>query len=340
LIKFDSEYVLLDHGSGGLLSHQLVTELIAPELGAVHIGLMQDSRILESPFKMFAVTTDSFIVDPLFLGNCNIGHIAVCGTVNDLAVSGAKPLYLTLALVIEEGFAISDLTRILHGVRDAATEANVAIVAGDTKVMRRGEIDKLLINTAGIGRVDNIELCPSVDLIRPGDKIIVTGFLGNDGVHVLSLRHGLGFEQRVQSDCAPLNHLIQNMLTMFGAEVHFIRDITRGGLGTLLNEVSASSRLAIEIDEAKLPLQDETVMLTDMIGVSPLYLANEGNLCIIVNHEIADSCLASIRNEPYGGNSRLIGTVQGSGGNVVMKTKTGQLICVDYLLGQPLARLC
>jgi hydrogenase expression/formation protein HypE len=165
---------------------------------------MEDSRILESPFEMFAMTTDSYVVDPIFLENCNIGHLAVCGTVNDLAVSGAKPLFLTLALILEEGFPISDLIKVLHGVRDAATEANVTITSGDTKVMRRGEIDKLIINTAGIGRVDHNAVCPAISSIRPGDKIIVTGFLGNHGVHVLSLQHGLGFEQRIKSDCAPL----------------------------------------------------------------------------------------------------------------------------------------
>jgi hydrogenase expression/formation protein HypE len=336
----DEGTILLDHGSGGLLSRRLVTEVIVPELGTVHIGLMEDSRILESPFDMFAMTTDSFVLDPIFLGNCNIGHLAVCGTVNDLAVSGAKPLFLTLALILEEGLPISDLIKILHGVRDAAMEANVEIVAGDTKVLRRGEIDKLAINTAGIGRVDNKQSCPAISLICPGDKIIVTGFLGNHGVHVLSLKHGLGFESRIKSDCAPLNHLIHNVLAVFGSKIHFMRDITRGGLATLLNEVCTSSRLSIEIDEVRLPLQLETVMATDMIGISPLHLANEGNLCVIVNDGVADSCLAAIRAEPYGKNANLIGTVQESEGYVVMRTQVGQLKCIDYLRGQPLPRLC
>lgn len=336
----DSTSIVLDHGSGGLLSHELVTGLIAPELGDVHVGRMEDSRLLDIPPGKIAMTTDSFVVDPIFFKNGDIGKIAVCGTVNDLAVSGALPLYLTLALVIEEGFAIADLRRILRSIRDAAREAGVVIVAGDTKVVRRREVDKIFLNTSGVGVLPPGAPALGTRSIRPGDRVIVTGELGNHSVHILSLREGLGYEDRVVSDCAPLNGLIRHTLEACGDHVRFMRDITRGGLGTLLNEVQREVGRAIEIEEARLPIQHETVMACDMLGISPLYLANEGNLCIVVAPEAAEALVETLRAHPYARRATVIGTVKDTVGGVLMRTKDEQLKVVEFLYGTELPRLC
>ncbi|MBK8014829.1 MAG: hydrogenase expression/formation protein HypE [Deltaproteobacteria bacterium] len=355
-------HIVLDHGSGGLLSHELVVEVITKTLGDRHLGKLDDSAVLDCPPGRLAITTDSFVIDPIFFRNGNIGKVAVCGTVNDLSVSGARPLYLTLALVLEEGFPIRDLERILEAVRETAREANVHIVAGDTKVVRRGEVDKIFINTAGVGTLDPRRPHPSVHRIEPGDKVLVTGPLGDHAIHILSLREGLGFEDRVQSDCAPLNGLIAGLIETLGPDVHFMRDITRGGLGTLLNEVQGGRPWRIEIRETDLPIKRETAMAADMLGVSPLYLANEGNLCVFVPEGAASRALETIRAHPYGRNAAIVGDVvadrRGDNGDsgysadsrsndvdtcthpVVMRKTDGSLDVVEFLRGAELPRLC
>lgn len=337
----DGDHVLLDHGSGGLLSHDLVTRVVAGALGDVHVGEMEDSRVLDLPPGRLAMTTDSFVIDPPFFHGGNIGNVAVCGTVNDLAVSGADPLYLTLALVLEEGLPLADLVAVLHGVRDSAREAGVSIVAGDTKVVRRGEVDKVFLNTAGVGVLRPGAHRPSASLIRPGDAVVVTGELGNHSVHVLSLRHGLGFESRIPSDCAPLNHLVRDLLDAFGPAVRFLRDITRGGLGTLLNEVRAEVGRAIEVEQRLLPIRPETAMAADMLGVSPIYLANEGNLCAFVAPEAAGAVVARLRQHPYGRHAAVVGSVLDDDTDaVLLRTADGQLTTVEFLAGAELPRLC
>jgi hydrogenase expression/formation protein HypE len=335
-----SGLIELDHGTGGGMSQQLIGELIAPRLGDVHHGRMEDSAVLSIESDRIAMTTDSFVVDPIFFGGGDIGKIAVCGTVNDLAVSGAIPRFLTLALVLEEGFPIADLERILDSVREAADEAGVAIVAGDTKVVRGGEIDKIFINTAGIG-----ELPGGVDLgmskVAPGDAVIVTSWLGNHSIHILSLREGLGFEERIESDCAPLNGLVWNLLEEHPEEVRCMRDITRGGLGTVLNEMADGAGVSIRVEHERLPIQHETAMAADMLGVNPLYLANEGNLCLFVDGDRAPEILETVRLHPYGRSAEIVGAVGERGESpVTLLRDDGTETVVEVLYGAELPRLC
>lgn len=340
MIKAHPPVIQLDHGTGGGMSQELIAELIAPRLGAVHSGRMEDSAVLELDCRRIAVTTDSFVVDPIFFGNGDIGKLAVCGTVNDLAVSGAVPRWLTLSLVLEEGFPLADLERVLDSVREAATAARVEVVAGDTKVVRAGEVDKLFINTAGVGVFEReVEL--GVSRVGPGDAVIVTSWLGNHSVHILSIREGLGFEERVLSDCAPLDGLVWSVLEEHGAQVHCMRDITRGGLGTVLNELADGAGVSIRIEERQLPIQRETAMAADMLGLNPLYLANEGNICMVVAAEAAAEILELVRWHPFGRAAQIVGAVRESGGSpVTMVRSDGAEAVVELLYGAELPRLC
>jgi hydrogenase expression/formation protein HypE len=336
--------IQLDHGTGGGMSQELIAELIAPRLGAVHSGRMEDSAVLELDVSRIALTTDSFVIDPIFFGNGDIGKLAVCGTVNDLAVSGAIPRYLTLSLVLEEGFPIADLERVLDSVREAATAACVEVVAGDTKVVRAGEVDKLFINTAGVGVFER-ELRLGVGEVVSGDAVIVTGWLGNHSIHILSLREGLGFEGRVLSDCAPLDGLVWNVLEEHAPSVRCMRDITRGGLGTVLNELAEGAGVSIRIEQELLPIQHETAMAADMLGVDPLYLANEGNICMVVARDAAAEILETVRWHPDGRAAQIVGAVRAagrpsSGSPVTMVRADGAETVVELLYGAELPRLC
>jgi hydrogenase expression/formation protein HypE len=337
----NSEKIVLDHGAGGLLSNQLITNTIVPRLHEVYLGKMEDSAILRIQAQQIAVTTDSFVIDPIFFDGGDIGKIAVCGTVNDLAVSGASPIYLTLAFVLEEGFLISSFEKILDSICAAAKEAMVHIVAGDTKVVRKGEVDKIFINTAGVGVFSDGSRALSVDLIREGDHIIVSGQLGNHSIHILSIREGLGFEQRIKSDCAPLNLMIKDVLDAFGSDLHCMRDITRGGLGTLVNEMAQAIHCGMELNEHDLPLLHETTMAADMLGVNPMYLANEGNVCIFADPTSSASVVERLHCHKYGEHAAIVGTVKRTTDNqVVMRTRDGEVTKVDFLYGAELPRLC
>lgn len=332
--------IQLDHGTGGGMSQELIAELIAPRLGATHHGRMEDSAVLGLETDRIAVTTDSFVVDPIFFGGGDIGKLAVCGTVNDLAVSGAIPRYLTLALVLEEGFPISDLERIIDSVREAAANAEVAIVAGDTKVVRGGEIDKIFINTTGIGELHHKSPL-GMRHVKPGDAVIVTSWLGNHSIHILSLREGLGYEERIKSDCAALDGLVWNLLEEHPHDVRCMRDVTRGGLGTVLNEVADGADATIAIDEQRLPIQRETAMAADMLGVNPLYLANEGCLCLFVDGDYAQEVLETVRLQPHGRAAEIVGTVRERGESAVaMRRDDGSETIVEVLYGAELPRLC
>ncbi|MCA1852809.1 MAG: hydrogenase expression/formation protein HypE [Beggiatoa sp.] len=332
--------IVLDHGAGGGMSQELVAGTIARTLGDTYIGEMEDSALVEVPTGRIAMTTDSFVVDPVFFGNGDIGKLAVAGTVNDLAVSGARPLYLTLAIVLEEGFALDELTRILHSIRDTARAAGVRIVAGDTKVVRRGEADGIFLNTTGVGALERSDRLSSRSL-RAGDQVIVTGHLGDHSIHILSLREGLGFEQRVHSDCAVLNHVIADLLDACAGEVRCIRDITRGGLGTVVNEFAAASRCTIELAQAALPIRAETAMAADMLGVDVMYLANEGNLCIVVSSSAAETALKSLRTHPETEHAVIVGEVAAHDAvGVFITDPRGRRRRVDFLYGAQLPRLC
>ncbi|MFH9262819.1 MULTISPECIES: hydrogenase expression/formation protein HypE [unclassified Streptomyces] len=335
-----NETIKLDHGAGGGMSHELINDVIAKTLGDVYTGLMEDSADVPLDTARIAITTDSFVVNPLFFGNGDIGKIAVAGTVNDLAVSGARPRYLTLALIIEEGFAISDLVRVLESVRATALEAGVLIVAGDTKVVHRGEADGLYINTAGVGLHDRPELKLSSRGIRPGDGVIVTGNLGDHSVHLLSLREGLGFETRVLSDCAPLNGVLADLFDRCGAGIRCVRDVTRGGLGTVLNEFASDSAVDIQLESSALPVRHETRMAADMLGVDVMYLANEGVLCVVADPAAVPGVLEVLRDHEVTATSRLVGEAIAGDGRVWQQDEQGARTSVDLLYGAQLPRLC
>ncbi len=337
----DLSHIILDHGTGALLSQDLINSIITPRLGKVHKGDMNDSAVLNLTANKIAMTTDSFSIDPIFFGNGNIGKVSVCGTVNDLAVSGATPLYLTFAMILEAGFPISDLERILDSVRQAAEEANVYIVAGDTKVVDKGEADKIFINTSGIGIFQNGAKPTETKNIQPGDDIIVTGLLGNHSIHILSIREGLGFEQRILSDCAPLNGMVASVLKSNSSHVHFMRDITRGGLSSVLNEIAEASDLGIEVKLDQLPIQYEVEMAADMLGINPIHLANEGNICMIVSPDATENVLKYLQQHQYGKHASVIGKVTDRKRHKVISiSDDGQMGIMEPLYAQELPRLC
>lgn len=333
------ENIVLDHGTGAKLSGELVS-MIADTLGEVYIGEMEDSAILQLDSSQIAMTTDSFVVNPIFFGNGNIGKIAVCGTVNDLAVSGAIPRYLTLGLIIETGFPIAELKEILKTIKRTALEANIKIVAGDTKVVNKGEADKIFINTTGIGIFNQAPI--RMNEIKKGDKIILSGYIGNHSIHLLSIREGLGFEKRILSDCAPLNNMISNILREVDRKaIHSIRDVTRGGLSAVLHEFARSVNQDIVFFKEKLPLLEETIMAADMLGIDPIHLANEGCICIFVDPKYEEKVLELLHGDKYGEVATTIGYVaENSSGNVVMVDELGNEKILEELLGAELPRLC
>lgn len=339
----DMSQIVLDHGTGGLLSQDLVTSIINPILSDIYLGKMEDSAILELPNNNgIAMTTDSFVIDPIFFGNGNIGKISVCGTVNDLAVSGATPLFLTLGLVMEEGFLISDLKKILGSIHTTAKEANIYMVAGDTKVVKKGEVDKIFINTSGIGIFESTSVKMSLDNIQDKDDIIVTGYIGNHSIHILSMREGLGYENIVKSDCAPLNKMIKEITQNSHEKIHSMRDLTRGGLGSALNEIASAINMGITIDISKIPLQHEAKMAAEMLGINPMYLANEGNICIFCSPDESKGILNLLHKNEYGRNAAVIGNVSRSSNKkqVIGIDSSGNSKLIECLYGVELPRLC
>ncbi len=333
-----SDRILLAHGSGGRLAHELIEKVLLKPLSNPLLDRLDDSAVV--PFSgRLAFTTDSYVVNPIFFPGGDIGRLAVCGTVNDLSMVGATPLYLSLAFIIEEGLALDDLERVLLSVQAAASEARVQIITGDTKVVNKGGADKLFVNTAGVGVVpEGIEIFGSN--ARPGDKVILSGTIGDHGIAVLSQREGLGFSTRLESDCAPLNGLAEEMLAA-SKRIHALRDPTRGGLATTLNELAAQSKVGIRIEEEKIPVRDEVRGACEMLGIDPLYVANEGKLVALVHPEDADAVLEKMRHHRYGKNAAIIGEVRSDHpGRVVMKTTLGASRIVDMLVGDPLPRIC
>ncbi|ELR66240.1 hydrogenase metallocenter (NiFe) assembly protein HypE [Photobacterium marinum] len=332
-------FIELDHGTGAKLSQDLI-DMITSTLEDVHLGKMEDSAILPMNASQIAMTTDSFVVAPPFFGNGDIGKIAVAGTVNDLAVMGAKPLYLTLAMIIEEGFPIRDLKRIVSSVREAAREAKVKIVAGDTKVVAKGEADKIFLNTAGVGIFEREPL--STSKVSAGDKMILSSNIGDHSIHLLSIREGLGYESRVLSDCAPLNNHIDKLLSSkLGESVMSIRDVTRGGLAEVMHEFSQKTGRVIACNEDALPIRLETEMAADMLGVNPIHLANEGCLCMFVKPDMADEVVAFLREFEHFKNACVIGEVtKTTGTGVLMSKKDGMTYELEQLIGAELPRLC
>jgi len=326
------------HGSGGKLAHELIEKTLLNALANPLLSRLDDSAVFDFNGTM-AFTTDSYVVNPIFFPGGDIGRLAVCGTVNDLAMAGAKPLYLSLAFIIEEGLLKEDLIRVLRSVQETAKEAGVRIVTGDTKVVNRGTADKLFVNTAGVGVVP-----PGVKVsgsnARTGDKVILNGSIGDHGIAVMSQREGLSFSTTLRSDCAPLNTMVAAMLEAKPG-IHAMRDPTRGGLATTLNEVAEQSRVGIRMEEEAIPVREEVRGACEMLGLDPLYVANEGKLVAIVALEDANAVLAAMRQDQYGKDAAIIGEVcQEHPGRVVMKTRLGASRIVDMLVGDPLPRIC
>ncbi|MFH0768202.1 MAG: hydrogenase expression/formation protein HypE [Chloroflexota bacterium] len=330
--------VLLAHGSGGKLSHDLIEKSFVSCLSNPILNKLDDSAVFELSGRL-AFTTDSYVVSPIFFPGGDIGKLAVCGTVNDLSMSGATPLYLSLSLIIEEGLLIADLKKIVDSIQRVASEAGVKIVAGDTKVVNKGSADKLFINTSGVGIVPQ-----GIDIsganARPGDKVIVSGTLGDHGIAILSQREGLKFHVPMPSDCAPLNRLVAEMLDT-SANLHCLRDPTRGGLATILNEFAQQSQVGINIEEGSIPVNRAVLSACELLGFDPLYVANEGKLVAVVAPDDADKVLVRMRQNQYGHEAAIIGeVVKEHPGRVVMKTRLGASRIVDVLVGELLPRIC
>lgn len=333
--------ILLGHGSGGLMTDDLVRGIFSKAFNNPILNTLTDSAIIQTGEALLAFTTDSFVVDPIFFPGGDIGKLAVCGTVNDLAVSGAKPLFLSSAFILEEGFPIDDLRKIVHSMAEEAEKAGVQIVTGDTKVVKKGQCDKVFINTAGIGVVEKyVADISKGNLIRPGDKIIVNGYLGDHEIAILSAREKLTFEEQVISDVMPLNGLISNLLET-GIEIRFMRDITRGGIATILSEIATSMKCGMQIDERAIPVRGQVAGICEIYGFNPLYLANEGKVMIIVSPESADLAIRLMQRFNAGKNARVIGTItQKNQGKVLMESVIGGTRIIDKLAGEQLPRIC
>jgi len=328
--------ILLGHGSGGKLMHALIQEHFSPAFGNSGAG---DSAVIDVPGTRLAYTTDSYVVSPLFFPGGNIGDLAVCGTVNDLSVAGAVPLYLTAGFIIEEGFPLSDLKKIIASMAAAAKQAGITIVAGDTKVVNRGKADGVFINTSGIGSlVDGVSISPAN--IREGDAVIISGELGNHGVAILAERNGLTFDPPIKSDTRSLNSLVKAMYHA-SDRIRFMRDPTRGGLATTLKEAALESGLCIRVREQTLPIPPPVKGACSLLGLDPLYVANEGILVAVVDPGVSERIVSAMRDHEHGRAAALIGTVDRSApGMVLLETAAGGSRIIDMLQGEMLPRIC
>ncbi|HEX5268992.1 MAG TPA: hydrogenase expression/formation protein HypE [Gemmataceae bacterium] len=339
------EHILLGHGSGGQLTAELIQRLFLPGFGNDVLGALEDQATVSLGTgngvnaPRVAFTTDSFVVRPLFFPGGDIGRLAVHGTVNDLAVGGARPLYLSAAFILEEGLPLADLRRIVASMRAACREAGVALVTGDTKVVDRGKGDGVFITTSGIGLVPEGRSL-SIHAARPGDRVLVSGTLGDHGIAIMSVREGIEFETVLESDTAPLNGLAEAILEAC-PRTRCMRDPTRGGLSSALNELSAASRVGVELDEAVIPLRPAVKGACEMLGLDPLYVANEGKLIAVVPPDDAGRVLGAMRSHPLGQNSALIGTVVAEHeGLVILRSRVGGERVVTLLAGEQLPRIC
>lgn len=332
------ELVTMAHGSGGSRMLDLLREMVFPLLDDPRLEEAEDAAALDLPEGKLAFTTDSFVVKPLFFPGGDIGKLAVCGTVNDLSMRGARPLYLTMGLIIEEGFPLHSLRRVLASAGEWARRAGVGIVAGDTKVVERGMADGLYVNTSGVGYIPAGKEV-SIRGARPGDLILVNGYVGDHEVAVLGCREGLPLEISVQSDCSPLNDLVKVMQE--AGRIHALRDPTRGGLAAVLKEMAEASGVDVEIEEEKIPLRREVRAVCELLGLDPLYLANEGKLVAAVPEEDAHRLLEAMRSHPLGGDTGVIGRVTGKGkGMVSLVTALGSRRLVRMPSGEQFPRIC
>lgn len=335
----EQDVVLLAHGSGGSMSHELVERVFLRHLGNPILAALEDASLIPLPPGQAAFTTDSYVVQPLFFPGGDIGRLAVCGTVNDLAMRGAQALYLSAAFILEEGLAITDLERVVASMQAAALEAGVTIVTGDTKVVEHGSADRMFITTAGIGVIpDGVRIAASQ--ATPGDVVLLSGAIGDHGLTVMTQRQGLRFSGALQSDSAPLNGLVQAMLQA-SPDIHVMRDPTRGGLATTLNEIASASCVGIELDENTIPIHEAVRVASELLGLDPLYVANEGKLIAIVPARVAEQVLAAMRAHPLGAEAALVGRVVAEHpSRVALRTVLGTRRVLDMLSGEQLPRIC
>ena len=333
------ERILLAHGGGGKLTQELIQKVFLPQLKNDLLAQLHDGAMFSINGTRLAFTTDSYVVDPIFFPGGDIGMLAVNGTVNDLAMCGARPLYLSIAFILEEGFPMQDLRRVVASVHEAAKKAHVDLVTGDTKVVERGKCDKMFITTSGVGVIEQgIDINPK--RAKPGDIVILSGRIASHGIAVMSMREGLEFETELQSDSTPLYGLVETMFQVT-KNIHVLRDPTRGGVASALNEIATSAHVGVVLDETKIPISEEVEGACEILGFDPLYVANEGKLLAIVPPEDADAILAATRNHPAGIDAEIIGeVVDMHPGLVTMKTRIGGSRVVDMLSGEQLPRIC
>ncbi len=331
--------ILLGHGSGGKLTAELIKNIFLPAFENPYLSELSDQAIIDINGVKIAFTTDSYVVNPIFFPGGNIGELAINGTVNDLAVGGAKPLFISAGFIIEEGFPLNDLCTIVESMENACEKAGVILVTGDTKVVEKGKGDKIFINTSGIGIIEHdIEI--SSRKVKPGDKILINGPIGLHGIAILSKREGIEFEIEIESDTAPLNLLVEDILSV-SRKIHWMRDPTRGGISTVLNELAQSTKLGVEIWESEIPIPEPVKVACEMLGLDPLYIANEGKLIAVVDSEDAEKILEAMRNNPLGKEAKIIGEITDEHpGVVLMKTTIGGKRVVDMLAGEQLPRIC
>ncbi|MFN8340721.1 MAG: hydrogenase expression/formation protein HypE [Cyclobacteriaceae bacterium] len=337
--KLDFDVITMGHGSGGLLTHRLLESGVFNLLKNDQLDQQHDGAILNISGPL-AFTTDSYVISPIFFPGGDIGELAVNGSVNDLAMCGAIPKYLSLGFILEEGLPMADFWKILVSIKASSERAGVHVVTGDTKVVEKGKGDGIFINTSGIG-----ELHPSARIhysrIQPGDKIIVSGFVATHGIAIMSQRKGLEFETTIESDTACLNHLVLRLLDRLGEDVHFMRDPTRGGVATVLNEIAGQRRMGVEIKQRLIPVHPQVEGACEMLGLDPLYVANEGLFIAIVEEGATSTALDILRADELGANAAVIGqVVQAHPGQVVIESPIGGRRVVNYLTGEQLPRIC
>lgn len=334
------DMILLDHGSGGRASQELIKKIFLPQLNNPVLACLEDSAIIETGAERLAFTTDSYVVDPIFFPGGDIGELAINGTINDLAMRGAKPICLSLGLILEEGFLLDDLKRVVASIQEASSKAGVPVVTGDTKVVPKGKGDKIFINTSGIGVVvSGTDI--SAKNTRPGDAVILSGSIGDHGITILAQRAGISLGGNLRSDTMSLHRLVLMMLAEIPGAVHTLRDPTRGGVATSLNEIAETAQVSIELDESAIPIKPEVAAACEILGMDPLYLANEGKCLALVRMEDADKMVKLMHSVPEGAAAAVIGSVcDGPPGRVLLKTVAGGSRIVPSLTGEPLPRIC
>jgi hydrogenase expression/formation protein HypE len=337
--KFDFDIITMGHGSGGLLTHKFLQSGVFDILKNDLLDQQHDGAIFELNGKL-AFSTDSYVISPIFFPGGNIGDLAINGTVNDLAMCGASPKYLSLGFIIEEGLTMKDFWEVLVSIKNAADNAGIKIVTGDTKVVEKGKGDKIFINTSGIGQIHS-KANIHHNNIKEGDIVIVSGNIANHGIAIMSLREGLSFDTTIQSDTANLNHIIIALIEKFGAQIKFLRDPTRGGVASVLNEIAEITQLSFLLDQNKIPVNESVEGACEMLGLDPMYVANEGLFVAVVDSSIANSFLEILQKDKNGTQAAIIGEVTNTHpGKVIMKSRIGGKRVVNYLTGEQLPRIC